>query len=80
MPAPLRDPFLAAAAKAAAETRTRGLEAEKEALDALKQKGVTIIACDREPFRQRVLPQTDAFIRVHPEAKPIIEIIRNAKA
>ena len=80
MPAPLREPFLAAAAKAAADTRTRGLEAEKEALEALKQKGVAIIACDREPFRQRVLPQTDAFIRAHPEAKPIIEIIRNAKA
>ena len=80
MPAPLRDPFLAAAAKAAAETRTRGLEAEQEALEALKQKGVAIIACDREPFRQRVLPQTDTFIRAHPEAKPIIEIIRNAKA
>ena len=80
MPEPLRDPFLAAAAKAAVATRTRGLEAEKEALEALKQKGVAIIACDREPFRQRVLPQTDAFIRAHPEAKPIIEIIRSARA
>ncbi len=80
MAAPLRDSFLAAAAKAAAATRTRGLEAEKEALEALKQKGVTIIAVDREPFRERVLPQTDAFIRAHPEAKPIIDIIRSTKA
>ena len=78
--APLRDSFLAAAARAAAATRTRGLEAEKEALEALKQKGVTIIAVDREPFRERVLPQTDAFIRAHPEAKPIIDIIRSTKA
>jgi TRAP-type C4-dicarboxylate transport system substrate-binding protein len=80
MAAPLRDSFLAAAAKAAAATRTRGLEAEKEALEALKQKGVTIIAVDREPFRERVLPQTDAFIRAHPEAKPITDIIRSTKA
>ena len=80
MAAPLRDSFLAAAAKAAAATRTRGLEAEKEAMEALKQKGVTIIAVDREPFRERVLPQTDAFIRAHPEAKPIIDIIRSTKA
>src|SRR6202795_4963749 len=80
MAAPLRDSFLAAAAKAAAATRTRGLEAEKEALETLKQKGVTIIAVDREPFWERVLPQTDAFIRAHPEAKPIIDIIRTTKA
>ena len=80
MAAPLRDSFLAAAAKAAAETRTRGLEAEKEAMEALKQKGVAIIAVDREPFRERVLPQTEAFIRAHPEAKPIIDIIRSTKA
>jgi TRAP-type transport system periplasmic protein len=80
MEAPLRDQFLSAAAKAAADTRTRGLEAEKEALEALKQKGVEIIACDREPFRQRVLSQTDAFIKARPEAKLIIDIVRNTKA
>jgi TRAP-type transport system periplasmic protein len=80
MSAPLRDQFLAAAAKAAADTRVRGLEAQKEAMDALKGKGVTIIAVDKEPFRQRVLPQTDSFMSAHPEAKPIIEIIRNTNA
>ena len=52
MDAPLRDQFLAAAAEAAVDTRARGLEAEKEAIEALKQKGVEIIACDREPFRK----------------------------
>ena len=45
-------------------------------MEALKQKGVEIIACDREPFRKLVAPQTDEFIKAHPEAKPIIEIIR----
>jgi TRAP-type transport system periplasmic protein len=80
MEAPLRDQFLTAAAEAAADTRTRGLEAEKEALDSLRQKGVEIIACDREPFRKLVAPQTDEFIKAHPEAKPIVDIVRNAKA
>jgi TRAP-type C4-dicarboxylate transport system substrate-binding protein len=80
MEAPLRDPFLTAAAQAAADTRVRGLEAEKEALDSLKQKGVEIIACDREPFRKLAAPQTDEFIKSHPEAKPIIDIVRSTKA
>src|SRR5271156_2242402 len=80
MDAPLRDQFLTAAAEAAVDTRARGLEAEKEAIETLKQKGVEIIACDREPFRKLTLPQSDGFIKAHPEAKPIIDIVRNAKA
>jgi TRAP-type transport system periplasmic protein len=76
----LRDSFLEAAAKAAADTRVRGLEAQKEALEALKDKGVTIISVDKEAFRKRVLPQTETFISAHPEAKPIIEIIRSTNA
>src|SRR5271167_1549892 len=80
MEAPLRDQFLTAAAEAAADTRVRGLEAEKEALESLKQKGVEIIACDREPFRKLVLPQTDEFIKAHPEAKSTIDIVRSTKA
>jgi len=80
MDAALRDPFLAAATQAAADTRVRGLEAEKEALESLKEKGVEIIACDREPFRKLVAPQTDEFIKAHPEAKPIIDIVRSTKA
>ncbi|MGC9959796.1 TRAP transporter substrate-binding protein [Roseiarcus sp.] len=80
MDAPLRDQFLAAAVEAAADTRVRGLEAEKQALDSLKQKGVEIIACDREPFRKLVAPQTDTFIKAHPEAKAIIDIVRSTKA
>ena len=80
MEAPLRDQFLATAAEAAVDTRDRGLEAEKEAIETLKQKGVEIIACDREPFRQLALPQTDQFLKAHPEAKPIIDIVRSTKA
>jgi TRAP-type C4-dicarboxylate transport system substrate-binding protein len=78
--ATLRDQFLKAAAEAAIDSRARGLEAEKEAIETLKQRGVEIIACDREPFRKLVAPQTDEFVKAHPEAKPIIDVIRSAKA
>ena len=80
MEGPLRDQFLTAAREAAVDTRGRGLEAEKEAIETLKGKGVQVIVCDREPFRKLALPQTDAFIKARPEAKPIIDIIRSTKA
>ncbi len=76
----LREGFLDAAGKAAIDTRAHGLAVEQEAMDLLKQKGVTVIACDREAFRQRVLPQTDAFVKAHPDAKPIVDIIRATQA
>ncbi|MBV9523445.1 MAG: TRAP transporter substrate-binding protein, partial [Alphaproteobacteria bacterium] len=76
MDAKLREPFLDAALKAAAETRTHGLAVEKEALDVLGQKGVAVAACDRDAFRARVLPQTEAFTKAHPEAKPVVDMIR----
>jgi TRAP-type transport system periplasmic protein len=75
MPPALREPFLDAAAKASADTRVHGLAVEQEALDTLKQKGVTVINCDREAFRKKVLPQTEAFLKQHPDAKPIVDII-----
>ena len=76
----LREGFLAAAQKAAVDTRAHGLAVEKEALAMLEEKGVTIIDCDKEPFRKRVLPQTENFIKAHPEAKPIVEMIRATQA
>lgn len=76
----LRDGFLDAARKAAADTRAHGLAVEKEALASLKDKGVTIIECDKEAFRKRVLPQTDNFIKAHPDAKPVVDMIRATQA
>jgi tripartite ATP-independent transporter DctP family solute receptor len=76
MDAKLRDGFLEAARKAALETRSQGLAVEKEALELLKQKGVTIMDCDKEAFRKRVMPQTEAFVKARPEAKPVVEAIR----
>ena len=76
----LRDGFLDAAQKAAADTRRHGLAVEQEALAILVEKGVTVIDCDRELFRKRVLPQTENFVKARPEAKPIVDIIHGTQA
>ena len=70
----------AVAGKAAADTRAHGLAVEKEALAALKDKGVSVVECDKEAFRKRVLPQTDSFIKAHPDAKPVVDTIRATQA
>jgi TRAP-type C4-dicarboxylate transport system substrate-binding protein len=75
-----REGFLDAAQKAAVETRTHGLAVEKEALAALADKGVTVVECDKEEFRKRVLPQTDTFTKARPEAKPVVDMIRATQA
>jgi tripartite ATP-independent transporter DctP family solute receptor len=76
----LRDGFLDAAQKAAADTRRHGMEVEQEALAILVEKGVTVTDCDRELFRKRVLPQTENFVKTRPEAKPIVDIIHGTQA
>ena len=76
----LREGFLDAAGRAAIDTRAHGLAVEQEALQVLQQKGVKVIECDREAFRVRVLPQTDAFVKAHPDAKPIVDTIRGTTA
>src|SRR6201987_6222078 len=72
----LREGFLDAAKQAAIETRAHGLAVEKEALATLVEKGVTVVECDKEAFRKRVLPQTDNFIKARPEAKAVVDLIR----
>jgi tripartite ATP-independent transporter DctP family solute receptor len=76
----LREGFLDAAKKAGADTRAHGLAVEKEALATLAEKGVTIVECDKEAFRKRVLPQTENFVKARPEAKPVVDIIRATQA
>ena len=73
----LRDGFIEAAQKAALDTRVQGLAVEQEALELLKQKGVTVMACDKAAFRQRVMPQTESFVKAHPDAKPVVDAIRS---
>lgn len=72
----LRDGFLDAAAKASVATRAHGLAVVSEATSILKERGVTLVDCDREAFRKRVLPQTDGFIQRLADSKPIIDRIR----
>jgi TRAP-type transport system periplasmic protein len=76
----LRDGFLDAVGKAANDTRAHGLTVADEALGELKKKGVTVLDPDREAFRKRVLPQTEAFVKMHPETKPIVSIIQSTSA
>jgi TRAP-type transport system periplasmic protein len=76
----LRDGFLDAANKATVETRAHGLAVASEALDTLRSQGVTVVNTDKETFRQRVAPQTDNFLKMHPEAKPIVDVIRSTSA
>lgn len=76
----LREGFLDAARKAAADTRAHGLTVEKEALQALKDKGVAINECDKEEFRKRVLVQTENFVKQRPEAKPVVDKIKSTTA
>ena len=80
MAPPLRDRFLDAAGKAAVETRAHGLDVASEALAELKGKGVNIVASDKAAFRDRVLPQTQAFVKAHPGTRAIVDIIQSTTA
>ena len=80
MPANLHDGFLDATQKAAIDTRKRGLEAQVEGTEVLKQQGVTISECDVAAFRARVLPQTEAFAKARPDSKPLIDQIKATTA
>lgn len=79
LPSAVREPLLDACAKAAVDARASALAVNSEAIEVLKQHGVTVTACDKEVFRKRVLPQTEAFVKTHPEAKAIVDIIRATK-
>jgi len=76
IPSSQREAFIEVAKKAAGDTRAHGLNVEKEALAQLKDKGVTVIDCDREAFRKRVLPQSEAFVKARPEARQVVDLIR----
>ena len=76
IPSSQREAFIDVAKKAAGDTRAHGLNVEKEALAQLKDKGFTVIDCDREAFRKRVLPQSEAFVKARPEARQVVDLIR----
>src|SRR5947208_3400420 len=76
----LREGFLDAAKKAAADTRTHGMAVEGEAKKILQEKGVAINEVDKDAFRKRVAVQTENFIKQRPESKAFIEQIKSTKA
>lgn len=76
----LREPFLDAAKNASIDARAAALKVEAEAIDILKSNGVEVRMVDKEPFRKRVQPQTEAFVKARPETKSIVELIRATKA
>jgi len=76
----LREGFMDAAGRAAVQHRAHGLAVEQEALAQLKTNGVTITAVDKEAFRKRVLPQTEAFLRRLPDAKAVVDRVRDTVA
>src|SRR5436305_4928958 len=75
----LREAFIDAAQKAAADTRTHGMTVEGEAKKILQEKGVAINDVDEDAFRKRVAVQTENFIKQRPEAKAFIEQIKSTK-
>jgi len=75
--AKLRDSFIDAAQKAAADTRAHGMAVEGEAKKVLQEKGVAINTVDKDAFRKRVAVQIDNFIKQRPESKGFIEQIRS---
>jgi TRAP-type transport system periplasmic protein len=77
MDAKARDGFLAAAQKAAVDTRKHGLAVEKEALEVLKSKGVAVAECDKAAFKARCAPQIDTFLSKNPDAKAVIDKIKS---
>ena len=76
----LKEGFLDAARKAAVDTRSQGLAVEQEALALLKDKGVSIMECDKDAFRKRVAVQTENFVKQRPEVKPVVAMIRSTHA
>jgi tripartite ATP-independent transporter DctP family solute receptor len=80
MPPALRDGLLASAKAAAAEQRAYGVGIAKEALEVLKQRGVTVADCDREAFHKRVLPLHEKFTKQHPEVQSILDKIQATRA
>jgi tripartite ATP-independent transporter DctP family solute receptor len=77
MDAKLREAFLDAAQKAAADTRAHGMTVEGEAKKVLQEKGVAINTVDKDAFRKRVAVQTENFIKQRPESKAFIEQIKS---
>jgi TRAP-type transport system periplasmic protein len=69
----LRDGLLLAVTQATSDHWDRAAKIETDAIENLKQLGVTTEDCDREAFRTRVRPLWDSFVQKTPDAKAFID-------
>jgi tripartite ATP-independent transporter DctP family solute receptor len=79
MPPTQRDAILQAVLEATADQFKRAARVEVEAIEELKTKGVTVEECDRTAFRDRVSPMWDRFVQTTPNAKPMLDAIRQTE-
>jgi TRAP-type transport system periplasmic protein len=79
LPANLRDGLLRAIQETAKDQFIRAAQVEQEAINQLKQKGVTVSECDRESFRKRMQPLWDKFAQQTPGAKGLLEAVRQTE-
>ena len=75
----LRDGLLLAVQQATSDHWDRAEQIEGEALQNLKQLGVTVEDCDRAAFRERVRPLWDSFAQKTPGAKPFLDAVLQAE-
>src|SRR6185312_5568378 len=69
----LRDGLLLAVQQATSDHWDRAAQIEADAVENLKQLGVTVEDCDRPAFRERVRPLWDSFAQKTPGAKPFLD-------
>jgi tripartite ATP-independent transporter DctP family solute receptor len=69
----LRDGLLLAVEQATLDHWDRSAAIEADAVETLKQGGVTVEDCDRDAFRERVRPLWDSFVQKTPGAKPFFD-------
>lgn len=74
--ADLRAGVVKAVQEATADQFKRAAQIEADAIDGLKEKGVTVAECDRSVFRARVAPMWDRFAEKTPGAKALLDAVR----
>ncbi|MBK1837157.1 TRAP transporter substrate-binding protein [Azospirillum sp. YIM B02556] len=75
----LRDGLLQAVRETAKDQFAKAAQVELEAIDQLKQKGVTVAECDREGFRKRMQPLWDKFAQQTPGAKALLDAVHQTE-
>jgi TRAP-type transport system periplasmic protein len=75
----LRDGLLLAVEQATDDHFRRAAQLETQAIENLKQLGVTVADCDRAAFEARVLPLHTSFVQKTPGAKAFLEAAQQTR-